>query len=115
MLTIKDPRNIVYLTNHYDSAGRVDQQTAIDTGTYLFSWTPTANPRQTRFYSVDPNPGAVGGSAILRNGCWNGSSLNRYSASCGQGYMPLVAQVDITDPRGYVRRVVFGSGRLPNQ
>jgi RHS repeat-associated protein len=113
MLTIKDPRNIVYLTNHYDAAGRVDQQTAIDTGTYLFNWTPTVNPSQARFYSVDPNPGAVGGSAILRNGCWNGSSLNRYSASCGQGYMPLVAQVDITDPRGYVRRVVFGSGGYP--
>ena len=113
MLTIKDPRNIVYLTNHYDSAGRVDLQTAIDTGTYLFNWTPTVNPSQARFYSVDPNPGAVGGSVILRNGCWNGSSLNRYSASCGQGYMPLVAQVDVTDPRGYVRRVVFGPGGYP--
>jgi RHS repeat-associated protein len=113
MLTIKDPRNIVYLTNHYDSAGRVDLQTAIDTGTYLFNWTPTVNPSQARFYSVDPNPGAVGGSVILRNGCWNGSSLNRYSAACGQGYMPLVAQVDITDPRGYVRRVVFGPGGYP--
>jgi YD repeat-containing protein len=113
MLTIKDPRNIVYLTNQYDSAGRVFQQTAIDTGTYLFNWTPTVNPGQTRFYSVDPNPGAVGGSAILRNGCWNGSSLNRYSASCGQGYLPLVAQVDITDPRGYVRRVIFGPGGYP--
>ncbi|MGZ4828196.1 MAG: RHS repeat-associated core domain-containing protein, partial [Candidatus Angelobacter sp.] len=98
---------------HYDSAGRVDQQTAVDTGTYLFNWTPTVNPGQTRFYSTDPNPGAVGGSAILRNGCWNGSSLNRYSASCGQGYMPLVAQVDITDPRGYVRRVVFGPAGYP--
>jgi RHS repeat-associated protein len=113
MLTIKDPRNIVYLTNHYDSAGRIDLQTAVDTGTYLFNWTPTVNPSQLRIYATDPNPGAVGGSVILRNGCWNGSSLNRYSASCGQGYMPLVAQVDITDPRGYVRRVVFGSTGYP--
>ena len=113
MLTIKDPRNIVYLTNHYDSAGRVDQQTAIDTGTYLFNWTPTANPSQLRFYATDPNPGAVGGSVIMRNGCWDGSSLNRYSSACGQGYMPLVAQVDITDPRGYVRRVIFGPAGYP--
>jgi RHS repeat-associated protein len=109
MLTIRDARNIVYLTNQYDSAGRVIQQTEADGGTYLFSWTPTANPTQARFYSFDPNPGAVGGSVILRNGCWNGFTLNRYSASCGQGYMPLVAQVDVTDPRGYVERVVFGS------
>lgn len=113
MLTIKDPRNIVYLTNHYDSAGRVDQQTAIDAGTYLFNWTPTTNPSQLRFYATDPNPGAVGGSVIMRNGCWDGSSLNRYSSACGQGYMPLVAQVDITDPRGYVRRVVFGTAGYP--
>jgi RHS repeat-associated protein len=109
MLTIRDARNIVYLTNQYDSAGRVIQQTEADTGTYLFAWTPTANPAQTRFYTNDPNPGAVGGSAILRNGCWNGFTLNRYSSSCGQGYMPLVAQVDVTDPRGYVERVVFNS------
>ena len=108
MLTIRDARNIVYLTNQYDSAGRVIQQTEADNGTYLFSWTPTANPAQARFYSFDPNPGAVGGSVILRNGCWNGFTLNRYSASCGQGYMPLVAQVDVTDPHGYVERVVFG-------
>ena len=108
MLTIKDARNIVYLTNQYDSAGRVIQQTEADTGTYLFSWTPTANPTQTRFYSFDPDPGAVGGSVILRNGCWNPFGYNRYSAACGGGYMPLVAQVDVTDPRGYVERVTFG-------
>jgi RHS repeat-associated protein len=108
MLTIQDARNIVYLTNQYDSAGRVTQQTEGDNGTYLFSWTPTANPTQTRFYTTDPNPGAIGGSAVLRNGCWNGFAYNRYSASCGQGYMPLVAQVDVTDPRGYIERVVFG-------
>jgi RHS repeat-associated protein len=108
MLTIKDARNIVYLTNQYDSAGRVILQTAVDTGTYAFAWTPTANPTQTRFYSTDPNPGAVGGSVILRNGCWNPFGYNRYSAACGGGYMPLVAQVDVTDPRGYVERVTFG-------
>jgi len=108
MLTIKDARQIVYLTNQYDSSGRVLQQTAADTGTYIFNWTPSANPTQLRFYMTD-NPGGTGGSVIMRNGCWNGSSLNRYSSDCGQGYMPLVAQVDVTDPRGYVERVVFNS------
>lgn len=108
MLTIQDARGIPYLTNQYDAAGRVTQQTQVDTGTYLFSWTPTANTSQTRFYSTDPNPGGAG-SAIVRSGCWNGTSYNRYSSSCNNGYMPLVAQVDVTDPRGYVRRVAFGS------
>lgn len=108
MLTIKDARQIVYLTNQYDSSGRVSQQTAADSGTYVFNWTPTANPTQLRFYMTD-NSGGSGGSVIMRNGCWNGSSLNRYSSDCGQGYMPLVAQVDVTDPRGYVERVVFNS------
>jgi RHS repeat-associated protein len=106
MLTIKDPRNIVYLTNQYDSNGRVSQQAQADSGTYLFSWTPTANTNQVHFYQ-SPSQGG-GGSTLTLNGCWGGG-YNRYSPNCLEGYMPLVAQVNVTDPRGYVRQVVFGS------
>jgi YD repeat-containing protein len=108
MLTIKDARQIVYLTNQYMIRPDASQQTAIDTGTYLFNWTATTNMSQARFYMADPTPGA-GSSGFIRSGCWNGASYSRYSSSCAQGYMPLVAQVDITDPRGYVERMVFNS------
>ena len=65
MLTIKDPRNIVFLTNQYDAQGRVYRQTQADTGIYQFA------------YTVD-----------------------------GSG---KITQTDVTDPRGFVRRVAFNS------
>jgi RHS repeat-associated protein len=110
MLSIKDARNIVYLTNQYDSAGRVTQQTQADGGTFLFNWT-AANASQTHYYRSEGTGGGGGGnSVLLANGCWTASGFNRYDSSdCGEGYMPLVAQVDVTDPRGYIRRVVFNS------
>ncbi len=104
MLTIQDARGIVFLTNQYDSTGRVVQQTQADGSTYLFHWTGSGNPVQLRTMS-----GTVvsSGTAFLNSGCWNGASVNRYLSSCAQGYLPLVQQVDVTDPRGYVRRVQF--------
>jgi RHS repeat-associated protein len=63
MTSIKDPRGIVFLTNEYDSEGRVVRQIQADNGEYEFD------------YTVDGN---------------------------GQ-----VTQTDLTDPRGFVRRVTF--------
>ena len=40
LATIKDGRNIVYLTNHYDANGRVDHQTLADpTASYTYAYT----------------------------------------------------------------------------
>jgi RHS repeat-associated protein len=69
MLTIEDPRGIVYLTNEYDANGRVSKQTQADNSTFLFS------------YSLD-----------------------------GSG---KVTQTDLTDPRGYVRRVGYNGQSYP--
>jgi YD repeat-containing protein len=63
MLTIKDPRNITYLTNEYDSAGRVIKQTQADNSTFLFAYTLGASGR--------------------------------------------IEQVDVTNPRGFVRRITM--------
>ena len=50
MKTIKDPRNIVFLTNDYDANGRVILQTQADATTYEFAWTlgPTGNVTQVQ-------------------------------------------------------------------
>src|SRR5204862_8070059 len=87
MTTIRDARNIVYLTNQYDSAGRVFQQTNADTGTYLYNWTATANATQTHVFKSAGGTGGGTGSAVLRdNGCWGVNGFNRYDANCGEGY-----------------------------
>ena len=65
VLTIKDPRNIVFLTNHYDANGRIDLQTQADSTTYQFAYTLDGNGK--------------------------------------------VTQVDVTNPRGYIRRITFNS------
>jgi RHS repeat-associated protein len=65
MLTLKDAREIVYLTNEYNSAGRVIKQTQADNSTYQIA------------YTLDTN---------------------------GE-----ITQTDVTDPRGYIRRITFNS------
>jgi YD repeat-containing protein len=67
MLTIEDPRNVTYLTNDYDTNGRMETQTQADTGVYEFAYT------------------------------LNGSQ---------------VTQTDVTNPRGFVRRVTFNADRF---
>lgn len=106
LATITDARGITYLTNQYDANGRVVQQTQGDGSTYLFSWVLSSNANQTHYYE---NGTVTSGTLFEQTNCWNGTSYNRYDPSCQEGYLPLVTQVDITDPRGYVRRVQFGS------
>lgn len=105
LATITDARGITYLTNQYDANGRVTQQTQANGSTYLFSWTLSGNATQTHYYE---NGTVTSGTLFSQPNCWNGTSYNRYDPSCQEGYLPLVTQVDITDPRGYVRRVQFG-------
>jgi RHS repeat-associated protein len=54
ILTIKDPRNIVYLTNEYDTSGRVKKQTQADGGIYQFAYTVDANGKITQTDVTDP-------------------------------------------------------------
>jgi YD repeat-containing protein len=54
MLTIRDPRNIVYITNEYDSNGRVSKQTQADTGFYQFAYTLDGNGKVTQTDVTDP-------------------------------------------------------------
>jgi RHS repeat-associated protein len=65
MLTLKDARGIVYLTNQYNSNNRVTLQTQADGTTFQFAYTLDQNGK--------------------------------------------VTQTDITDPRGFVRRLTFNS------
>jgi RHS repeat-associated protein len=54
LLTIKDARNLVYLTNEYDSNGRVFRQTQADLTTYQFAYTLDANGKVTQTDLTDP-------------------------------------------------------------
>jgi RHS repeat-associated protein len=54
MLTIKDARNIVYLTNTYDANGRVTTQTQADSTTWEFDYTVNGNGKVTQADVTDP-------------------------------------------------------------
>lgn len=54
LLTVKDPKGIVYLTNVYDSNGRVIHQTLADSGTYQFVYTLNGNGKVTQTDVTDP-------------------------------------------------------------
>jgi YD repeat-containing protein len=54
MLTVKDARGIVYLTNEYDSNGRVTKQTQADNTTFQFAYTTDSNGKITQTDVTDP-------------------------------------------------------------
>jgi hypothetical protein len=54
MLTLKDPRGITYLTNSYDSNGRVITQTQADQTTYQYAYTVDVNNAITQTDVTDP-------------------------------------------------------------
>jgi RHS repeat-associated protein len=54
MLTLRDRRNIIFLTNEYDTAGRVWRQTRVDNGTYVFSYTVNGSGVVTQTDVTDP-------------------------------------------------------------
>lgn len=65
MLTIKNPRNNIYVTNEYDGNQRIFRQTRADSTTFQFTYVTDGNGK--------------------------------------------IVQTDITNPRGYVRRLTFNS------
>ena len=54
MLTITDPRQIVYLTNQYDANNRVKKQTQADNTTFQFSYTLDNSGKVTQTNVTDP-------------------------------------------------------------
>lgn len=54
MISLTDRRGTVYLTNDYDTAGRVWRQTLADTTTYLFSYTLNGSGNVTQTTVTDP-------------------------------------------------------------
>jgi YD repeat-containing protein len=54
MLTITDPRGILFLTNQYDSNGRVVEQTLADSSTYEFAYTLDGYGKVAQVDVTDP-------------------------------------------------------------
>ena len=54
IVTIKDPRGIVYLTNQYDANGRVSRQTLADSGIWQFAYTLDGTGKVTQTDATNP-------------------------------------------------------------
>lgn len=54
LLTIQDARGIVFLSNEYDTAGKVIKQTQGDGTTYQFTYTPNGGGKATQTEVTDP-------------------------------------------------------------
>ena len=105
MTTVQDPRLITYLTNVYDSGGRVYQQYLADgTSFYQFNWTPTSNTQNVTFTANSGSGGPPSYSVLNFRNC----------STCSEGFQPLISQVDVIDPRGYDRRVIFNQYGYPS-
>jgi RHS repeat-associated protein len=105
MTTIEDPRSITYLTNTYTGAGMVYQQFLADqTSYYQFNWTTTSNTQNTVFAYASGSGGPAPYQVLNFRSC----------TTCNEGFQtPLVSKVQVVDPRGYTRQVVFNQNGFP--
>ena len=69
MLTLKDPKLQTYLTNQYDTNGRVIKQTMADGGFYTFAYTLGANGKVVQTDVTDPR-------GIVRRVTFNASGFS---------------------------------------
>ncbi len=105
MTTIEDPRLITYLTNTYTSAGMVYQQYLADgTSFYQFNWTTTSNTQNVTFTANSGSGGPPPYQVLNFRAC----------TTCNEGFAPLVSQVNVVDPRGYTRQVIFNQNGYPS-
>jgi RHS repeat-associated protein len=105
MTTIQDPRLITYLTNSYTSAGMVYRQYLADqTSYYQFNWTTTSNTQNVTFTANSGSGGPAPYSVLNFRAC----------TTCNEGFAPLVSQVQVVDPRGNTRQVVFNQNGYPS-
>jgi RHS repeat-associated protein len=105
MLTVTDPRGVTYITNEYDSSNRVIKQTMADGSTYQFAYTPSSFSSQNFFIAYGPNYTGPG-PGIDNLGF-------RACQGCEEGFTSTISQVDLTDPRGFVRKVILSSTGYP--
>jgi RHS repeat-associated protein len=80
--TIKDPRNIVWLTNEYDAQGRVTKQTQADTTFHQFAYTVDGQGKVTQTDVTDPR-------GNVRRVTFN---ANGYALTDTQAYGTAIAQ-----------------------
>ena len=85
MLTIKDARNIVYLTNQYDSAGRVTSKPKQIPERTLFTGHLRQIQRRLAFIRSTPIPAPLAAALSCAMDVGTAFGLNRYSAACGRG------------------------------
>jgi RHS repeat-associated protein len=93
--SIQDARGVTFITNAYDTSDRLVSQTLADGAAYNFSYTPVS----------------TGSGVAVSGGSGGGTSGGDVTPGSGAASGPpgLVAETDVTDPRGFVRKVTFNA------
>ena len=68
-----------------------------------FDWTPTANTTNVTFTANNGGSGPAPYDVLNFRSC----------TTCNEGFVPLMSQVDVIDPRGYTERMVFNQNGYP--
>lgn len=113
MLTTKDARGIVWLTNEYDTNGRVKKQTHADSTVYQFAYTLDSNGNVSRTDVTDPRGNirtvtfsSTGYALTDTRGCCGGLA-HTYERQAGTNLV-----LSVTDPLN--RRTAYSYDSMGN-
>jgi len=103
MLTVQDRRGTLMVTNAYDEAGRVQQQTLADAGVFSFAYTTDADGRIVRTEVTDPR------GSVRRLQFGDGGYPTRQTFALGQPEQQTI--VYERNAAHFVTRHIDGLGR----
>jgi RHS repeat-associated protein len=83
MLTIQDPRQLTFVTNHYDTSGRIIQQDMVDGGIWHFTYTEDGNGNITQTDVTNPR-GFIDRYTYNTNGYFSGGQITSVIKAYGQ-------------------------------
>jgi RHS repeat-associated protein len=108
LITITDPLNFLYLTNHYDSNGRISQQDLVNTSQhFLFAYTLDGNGKVTKTTVTDPR-------GVRREVMFNGDGFSVKDTADLGGPIQEMTQIQRQPGTGLVTSVTDPLNRVTN-